>query len=729
MSHRLRGVLNIRHRISAQIYFGLGGAVVLTIAASLVGWLSFNRVADLQSRVNDRSVPELSAAFGVAQFSGVLVDAAPRLAGAATLLDVAAVSTDIDAAHAAFESELAALEGDRAGGERFALVHAHSDTLVSNIDAIRSSQEELFVIAGQRESLLEELDEVRTRLEGLLIPAIDDQLFYTITGYREFDEPAADPSAHFAESEFNRFRALAELQADASLSTQLLASAFGLSDASFIEPLRERFEASTSRIERNLTALEGSELHGGLAENFDRLLALGIGEGNGFDVIAAGLVLESAQRNLLDENRDIAVDLVSEIDGIVDAASASAGDATLASLEAIQTGRTLLLAISVVSLAGALAIAWLYVWRVLLTRLEELAGWMRRMAGGDLETQVIVRGQDEVAEMAAALEVFRRHALEVQRLNLVEKLAGELQGKNDELESVLDELRRAQDQIVVREKLAALGQLTAGVAHEIRNPLNFVKNFSESSSELLTELSETVDEVRDDLPEEQRDLIGEIAGDLSENLERIRSHGERADRIVQDMLMMGRDSGEWQSFDINRLLDEHARLAYHSARASDPDFQLDLQQELDPDIGEITVIPQDLGRVFLNMVGNACDATDEKRRSLAEAADGGSSYSPTVLLSTRRLDDGVEVRIRDNGPGVPEEIADQIFNPFFTTKPTDRGTGLGLAISSDIVRKHGGTIRLESEAGEFTEMIVTLPLAPPEEVQGEMSATSGAATA
>ena len=726
MSQRLRDVLNIRHRISAQIYFGLGGAVVLTVAASLVGWFSFNRVADLQSRVNERSVPELSAAFGVAQFSGVLVDAAPRLAGAATLEEVAAVASDIDEAHAAFAAELAALEGDRAGGERFAKVHSHSDTLVSNIDDIRRSKEELFLIAAQRDALLVELEDVRTRLEELLIPAIDDQLFYTITGYRELDEPASAAAEHFSESEFNRFRALAELQADANLSTQLLASAFGLSDPSFIEPLRERFEASTGRTERNLQSLERSELRSDLEATFGRLLALGLGEENGFDVIAAGLLLEGSQRDLLDENRDIAIDLVAEIDGIVDAASASAGDATLASLEAIQTGRTLLLAISAVSLAGALLIAWLYVWRVLLRRLEALAGWMRRMAGGDLEAQVVVGGQDEVAEMAAALEVFRRHALEVQRLNLVEKLAGELQEKNDELETVLDDLRRAQDQIVVREKLAALGQLTAGVAHEIRNPLNFVKNFSESSAELLVELGETFEEVGDGLSEDHRGLIGEITTDLNDNLERIRSHGERADRIVQDMLMMGRDSGEWQSFDINRLLDEHARLAYHSARASDPDFQLDLQQELDPDIGEITVIPQDLGRVFLNMVGNACDATDEKRRTLAESPDGAAGYSPTVRLSTKRLDDGVEVRIYDNGHGVPREIADQIFNPFFTTKPTNRGTGLGLAISSDIVRTHGGTIRVESEPGEFTEMIVTLPLAPPEEVASEPSAASEA---
>ena len=330
------------------------------------------------------------------------------------------------------------------------------------------------------------------------------------------------------------------------------------------------------------------------------------------------------------------------------------------------------------------------------------------MAAGDLEAQVEVGGRDEISDMAAALEVFRRHALEVQRLNLVEKLAAELQDKNDELESVLAELERAQDQIVMREKLAALGELTAGVAHEIRNPLNFVKNFSEGSEDLLAELQETLEENIDKLDEDQRTLVREIASDLNENLGHIRSHGERADRIVSDMLMMGRGGGEQQPTDINRLLDQNARLAYHSARASDEDFQLSWREDLDPEVGEISVVPQDLGRVFLNVVSNACYATADKLLAAGPAA----SFQPTLWLTTRREAEQVEVRIRDNGNGIPGDLVDKIFNPFFTTKPTDRGTGLGLAISNDIVRQHGGTIRVNSEPGEFTEMIIVLPRSP-----------------
>jgi len=366
--------------------------------------------------------------------------------------------------------------------------------------------------------------------------------------------------------------------------------------------------------------------------------------------------------------------------------------------------------LNVISITGALLIAYLFVGRMLLPRLERLSERMRRMADGDLEGKVEIGGNDEVADMAAALEVFRRHALEVQRLNLVEKLAEELQSKNEELEKVLEDLQVAQDQIVMREKLAALGELTAGVAHEIKNPLNFVKNFSEASEELMEELVEVLDEIPEALDEEQRELVDEICQDLTDNMGRILQHGTRADRIVHDMLMMGRGSGERLPIEINNLLDEHARLAYHSARATDADFNLTIETDFDPDAGQIEAVPQDLGRVFLNMVGNACYATDEKRRAIE--ADNGETFFPTLSLSTRRLDDRIEVSIRDNGNGIPPEVVDKIFNPFFTTKPTDKGTGLGLALSNDIVREHGGNIRVVSEPGEFTEMIVELPLVP-----------------
>ena len=736
MNDRLRRLFESRFRIATQLYLGIGGAVVLTVGASLVGWFSFNSVGQAQSQVNDESLPEMEAAFGVAQESGTLVDAAPRLMAATNPSDLASVSASVDEARESLEANLAVLLGsessevsltaealelfDVSGGEetpevgRSERIRERVDSLIVNINAIRDDMTRLYDLNVRRDALRRELATIREKMDDTMVPVVDDQLFYTMTGYESLDAPPVSREEHFTEDELARYRNLAGLQADATTANQLLESAFSISSAPLLEPLRERFESAKGSIERNIAALEESPLRDEITPLTSRLLELGTGDDNGFDLLEQRLQLIQRQQSLLELNSGIAIELVSDVNSLVDTARASADEATQASTQAIFTGRTLLLAISAVGVTGAVLISWLFVGRVLVRRIQLLSNWMLRMAGGDLEAQVELGGRDEVADMADALEVFRRHALEVQRLNLVEQLAEELQGKNDELESVLADLRKAQEQIVMREKLAALGELTAGVAHEIKNPLNFVKNFSESSAELLDELKEVLDENSEKISEDDQSYIQEISDDLNANLNRILSHGDRANRIVQDMLMMGRETGEERPTDINALLDEHARLAYHSARATDPNFQLHIEQELGPDVGEIVVKPQDVGRVFLNMVGNACDATDEKRRELHEGGD--RSYMPTLSLFTKRGEENIEVRIRDNGKGMPPDVADKIFNPFFTTKPTDRGTGLGLAISNDIVRQHGGSIEVTSEPGEFTEMVVRLPLEPAQAV-------------
>ena len=703
----------MRSRISTQIYLGIGGAVMLTVAASLVGWFSFNRVGEAQSLVNEGSVPELTASFGVAQYSNNLVAAAPRLISATTQEEFLEVASNINEDREAFELQLEILDQQGTETERFQRIRSHADTLIFNINAIEDEMSQYFWLAENRDLIRLELVNLRGELENKLIPAIDDQLFYTITGYRELGTSPAPVEEHFNEVEFANYRILSELLSDSNIGTELLANAFTVSDPSLLEPLRERFEAVASRIERNLVHLDNTPYHDQLEPSFTRLFQIGMGESSGFNLLEQELRLLQRQNSLTALNRDIAVDLVQEVDGLVEASQESSQVATSASSQAILAGRSLLLIISAISVGGAILLAWLFVGRVLLRRLQHLSDRMVHMASGDLESTVDIGGKDEIAEMAAALEVFRRHALEVQRLNLVEKLAEELQGKNEQLELVLDDLNKAQDQIVMREKLAALGELTAGVAHEIRNPLNFVKNFSEASEELIEELKETLDESDDgSLDKEQMSLIQEISDDLNDNLGRIRNHGNRANRIVESMLSMGRGSTDRQMSDLNSIVDEHARLAYHSARATDPEFNLDLQQELDPNMGDVEVVPQDLGRVFLNMVNNACYATDQKRRKLEEEGNA-AGFFPTVVVSTLRKEETALVTIRDNGTGMPEEVAERIFNPFFTTKPTDQGTGLGLAICNDIVRSHGGSIQVESEEGEFTMMSVELPLVAP----------------
>ena len=712
MLDRLKRLLEARYRISTQLYLGIGGAVAMTVAASLVGLWSFTRVGDAQERVNEGSVPELAAAFGVAQYSSTLVAAAPRLAAAGSMAEVDEVAGSIESARQDLEVLLTVLNRSSGDDARTQRLRRQADTLISNIETIKRERFDLFELNARRQALRTELEDLRSSLEGVIVPAIDDQLFYTMTGYRSMTEEPPIRQEYFSEPELSRYRRLAELQADVNIATQLLASAFTLSSPSLIEPLRERFEASARRIERNLNGLAASPFHADLVPLFERLFEVGAGEPSGFDVLAQELILLERQQDLLARNRGQAIDLLAEVDGLVSAARASADEATRSATDTIFTGRLLLLAISAISIGGALLIAWLFVGRFLLRRLQMLSDWMRRMAGGDLEAQVEMTGRDEVADMAAALEVFRRHALEVQRLNLVEKLADELQDKNAQLENVLGDLQVAQDQIVMREKLAALGELTAGVAHEIRNPLNFVKNFAEASEELLEEMQEVLEESGDSLPEADRSLIEEVSQDLTDNLQRIRSHGDRANRIVQDMLSMGRGSGDRSRTDINQLVDEYTRLAYHSARATDQNFQLSIERDFDDAVGELNIVSQDLGRVFLNMVANSCYATDERRQALT-TDDGDAPFMPIVWLATQRHEDHIEVRIRDNGGGMPPEVVEKIFNPFFTTKPTGQGTGLGLAMCSDIVRQHGGNIRVEVEKGEGTAMIIDLPLVPP----------------
>ena len=725
---RLQRLREGRIGLGMQLYIGIGGAVAITLSASLVAWFSFNQVGGAQNRVNEESIPEMTAAFGVARQSGTLVAAAPRLVTAATVADFTDVAATVAKEQTDFETRLQALTPRQGEEEMVSRILAHGSEIISNIAAIRDSVSQSFRLNDRSTELLAKLETLQDELTGILVPAIDDHLFYALTGYRNLGERPASPARHFSKREFNRYRHMVELQAHATNATQLLAGVTNLTDIPLIEPVRERFESARDGIGRSLVALGSAPLRDRITPVFDRLLELGLGDQNGFDLRAQELGLANRQRELLERNRRLSVDLVAEVEGMVSSASARAQDATLSSTQAILTGRSLLLILNLVSITGAVLIGWLFVGRFLLRRLQKLSDRMRGMAGGDLEAQVEISGRDEVAEMAAALEVFRRHALEVQRLNLVEKLAEELKGKNVQLEKAMDDLRKAQDQIVMRDKLAELGQLTAGVAHEIKNPLNFVKNFSEVSEELLEELGEILTDNQENLSKDDRELLEEISGDLTGNLKSIRQHGDRANRVIHDMLSMGRGSGERQPTDINGLLDQSARLAYHSARASDKSFNLDIKQDLDPELGSIDVVSQEMGRVFLNLVSNACYATDQKRRSLetdgAEQADGKGSpeealseYSPTLWLGTKRLEERIEIRVRDNGSGIPTEVVDKIFNPFFTTKPTNEGTGLGLALSNDIVREHGGAIKVETEPGSFTEMLVELPLESPPTVE------------
>ena len=700
----LKKLLRVRRSIAVQLYGGLGAAVALTMGASGVAWIVFDQVGDAQRVVNAGSVPEMAAAFLVAQQVTTLVDMAPRLTIAETSDELALVRDDIAREQEIFEERLAALIQRRGQSEGVRRVRVWSRTLNDNIESLGTLVAERFEVESRMLDLGRELRVMDTALASILTTSLDDQYFYTMTGYEELGSDPAPRDLHFNEAQVVRLRRMADMREAAAIRRQLLESSFNLSDPDLLAAIQERHEAATSRIARSLGSL-GEDRHSAeIASRVERMFELVAG-GNGlFATRRRQLQIGQEQASLLTANRQIAADLVSEVQTVIRGLSSSTLVAARSSTDVIQTGRRMLLALNLVSIVGAVLIAWLFIGRYLLRRLDRISIWMRRMAGGDLETRIRVGGNDEVADMAAALDVFRRHALEVQRLNLVEKLADDLRSKNAELEVVLADLRKAQDQIVIREKLAALGELTAGVAHEIKNPLNFMSNFSEVSEELLEELQEILPEENDRMSADVCDEVQELCDDLTGNLECIRQHGERANRVVNDMLRMGRGSTDRQAVGISKLVSEHAQLAFHTARAADPDFQLHLEENYDEGVGELEVVPQDLGRVILNLVSNACHAVDEKRR------ESSKEYLPTLTLATVRQDDWVHIKVRDNGDGIPEEIRDKVFNPFFTTKPTDQGTGLGLSLSNDIVREHGGEIAVDSTPGEYTEMTISLPV-------------------
>ena len=294
---------------------------------------------------------------------------------------------------------------------------------------------------------------------------------------------------------------------------------------------------------------------------------------------------------------------------------------------------------------------------------------------------------------------------------LVRERTAEITRQKEELEIALSELRAAQDQLVQREKLASLGELTAGIAHEIQNPLNFVNNFSEVSVDLVHELLE---ERQRPLPERDAGLEDELLQDLSQNLTKISHHGQRASGIVRNMLQHSRTStGLREPTDLNALADEYLRLSYHGLRAKDKSFNSSFRTELDPTLPLVKVVAQDIARVLLNLFNNAFYAV-QQRQTAERQSDTlkGFAYQPTVVVTTLQTPVGVEIQVRDNGIGMSEEVQQKIFQPFFTTKPSGSGTGLGLSLSYEIITKgHGGTLLLDSREGIGTTFTILLPAA------------------
>ena len=416
------------------------------------------------------------------------------------------------------------------------------------------------------------------------------------------------------------------------------------------------------------------------------------------DSAGGNALLEQAKTQILDID-----DAVEKIVDRVEQQAVTRRDASMSQAR-------LAVNLAIVGGAGVLALAFVFTMltvRSITHPLKQLQGSMAAITHGQLDVPLPRDDGAEIGAMTRTLGMLRDSLIERERLERERQRAeAEIRAARDAAEAALQELKAAQANLIQAEKMASLGQLTAGIAHEIKNPLNFVNNFAGLSVELLDELKEQAAPALAALEAEKRGDLDDIFATLTGNLKRVVEHGKRADNIVKSMLAHSREGGgARESVDLNALVEESLNLAYHGARAHDPNFTITLERAYGRDIAPVELVPQDMTRVFLNLFGNGFYAANKRRR---EAGD--SPFEPALTVTTRDLGEAVEIRVRDNGAGVPAEIRDKLFQPFFTTKPTGEGTGLGLSISYDIVTHgHGGAITVASEVGAFTEFTVRLP--------------------
>ena len=442
-----------------------------------------------------------------------------------------------------------------------------------------------------------------------------------------------------------------------------------------------------------------------LWEEFSRLYASGIdpevqalSEGQGvFYIRGRQLDVEENIEELAASFEQSGASLERAVVGLLDAARTHSAETLDLAVSSFDEGRALLTAISVISVVAAVLAAWLWVGNGMVWRLSRMSQRMRGMADGDLETPVPEVGRDEIGELSAALEVFRQQALEVQRLNLVEKL-------NEELRETNAELQRKQARLVAQEKLAALGELVSGVAHEISNPLNFVNNFSEGSLDLYTELTDMLDNYREQMSAEDTALLDDINQELTGSLNRVLSNGGRALAIVERMRGLGVVGGRPAMTDLNAVLRDAVQTGYKTFNAEWQDFSMRQDFDLDLSLREMLLVEGDLGEAVLNLLSNACFAM----RSKVQTSD--PSYEPVLSVSTKQVGGLVEIRVRDNGPGIADDAVGHIFNPFFSTRDGASGAGLALPIAADVARRLGGELSVDTVYGEYAEFTMTLPI-------------------
>ena len=698
--------------LSFKLYAGLILFVLFILAISIFSWRSLLEMVNIQNTLIGENIPELTLSTGVAQQSERLMQMAPQLISSSSEKELIQIKKEINKDNQSLKKLIQNFEKSNFS-KSSSEMKDQVEKMIGNLTALEKTVSQKRQWIHQMQIISHQMTDLNRKIHKTLVIEIDNKTFDLALQSKAISvENDLKPRQKIEINDILLYRQLLNLQSQTNISFSLLRETVNLLNADLIQPIQERFLASISACEKALKILP--DHYSALKQNIHLLKQAGLGSQGIFAIKKKILDIEKIQNKYLKQNKIIAGGLAETVKQIKQDIQQDSSKTAQFFEQSLKKNRTLFFIINGISLIGSLVLAFFFI-GPLIRRFTYLSNKMRQMSKGRLNEAVQMQGSDEVKDMAEALEVFRKHALEVQRLNLVEKLAEEVQQKNQTLENTIKDLNTTRNQLVIQEKLASLGQLTSGIAHEIKNPLNFINNFSKLSKELIDDLKEelkkissspSVSENSSNKPptkKETWDFIEELLTDIQSNMEKISSHGERANDIIMGMLEHSRGkSGSQELVDVNKAMDTYSNLAFHSQRSLDSSFNVAFEKDYDKSLQPILAVPQDISRIILNLITNACDAVKEKH----------NHQNNVIQLKTQKEGNQIKMIIRDNGSGMPDSIKEKIFNPFFTTKATGQGTGLGLSLVHDIVTKHGGAVQVKSKEGEFTEFTVSLSIQP-----------------
>ena len=710
--------LNIRWSIGTQLYLSIAVFVLLIFLAGFLGWKTMREMNIIQKTITQKYIPELFLAIKMGQESMALMNSAPKLLAAQNEETIDSISSLNKKNIENLSSILQQIKTTHSDKAAFSKYESYSQELINNLNLLEKSVALTLNLKLKLDSLLSESLSKAYAVNRALISEVDDQTFFLQTGWKSLDQTRPVPLAKRAGKRFlNHYRSLLNLKAQGQQASGLLNQAVQLSDPNLIQPLRERFKAAMGSCKQSLLLMANTPFRNKLFKQIQDIERVGLGTQSGnskglFHLLEQIFKQQQLQEKYLSSNRNTVKNFSDQTEQLIGNIKKIGNETTSLFEHTLAKNKVQLTILSIFSLILAFCTTFFLIGRFFVSRVRHLSQTILTMSKGNLEVPLKLRGNDEITDIAKAMEVFRRYALDVQKLNLVQKLAKEVQEKNDKLEGTIAQLKTAQKQIIMQEKLASLGQLTSGIAHEIKNPLNFINNFSSVSKELLEELSRELVLPENELSKESKGLVEDVLRDLHGNMDKINTHGKRANDIITGMLQHSRSKSKSinERILLNPFINSCVNLAYQGKRAAGSTFNVDFKKNYSKEFQEIDINPQDISRVVLNLITNACDALEEKQKILSEEEQ--ESFSPTIWVTTRKNDHHLEIVVEDNGSGIPDENVDKIFDPFFTTKSTDKGTGLGLSLSHDIILKHGGNLKAGRSKEGGAEFVIQLPFSP-----------------